>query len=97
MRIAGLVVVGLLALTGAAQAQGYPIAGLTPDRRPEGAPKITQPARSDADKARYVFGVTAPVPNTLGAKDQGAWYTPFDRPGMLHPYDPRGWHPRTGQ
>lgn len=97
MRILGLSAIGLLAFAGAALAQEYPIAGLTPDRRPEGAPKITQPAREAADQARYLFGVAAPAPTTLGAKDQGAWYTPFDRPGMLPPYDPRGWHPRTGR
>ena len=95
--VIGLVLAGLLALAGAASAQGYPIAGTAPDRRPDGAPKITEPARKATDQARYLFGVSQPVPTTLGARDQGAWYTPFDRPGMLHPYDPRGWHPRTGQ
>jgi hypothetical protein len=93
----GLAVAGLLAFAGAASAQGYPIAGTAPDRRPDGAPRIAQPARGAADQQRYLFGVTDPVPTTLGARDQGAWYTPFDRPGMPHPYDPRGWHPRTGQ
>jgi hypothetical protein len=40
-----------------------------------------------------LHGVDKPVPASLAwLKDQGAWYTPFNHPGMPGPYDLRGWH-----
>jgi hypothetical protein len=37
--------------------------------------------------------VSQPYPASLRfLEDQGNWYTPFNRPGMLPPYDIRGWH-----
>jgi hypothetical protein len=76
-----------------AVAQEYPIAGLTPHQRPEGAPVISQPQRSANWEAKLFRGVVKPYPNSLLAqqKNQGAWYTPFDRPGAAPPYDLRGW------
>ncbi|MBL8589737.1 MAG: hypothetical protein JNK46_14495 [Methylobacteriaceae bacterium] len=92
MRISGLVLSALVISGGFALAQDYPIAGLQPDRRPEAAPKITAHSRDKAFLDRYHRGVTPPFPTTLGAQDQGAWYTPFNRAGMPPPYDPRGWY-----
>jgi len=40
-----------------------------------------------------LHGVDKPVPASLAwLKDQGAWYTPFNHPGMPGSYDLRGWH-----
>lgn len=58
------------------------------------APTLTvAPAeRVRADVATH--GIEQPVPDHIKhfLKDQGAWYTPFSRPGMTGPYDIRGWH-----
>lgn len=57
-------------------------------------PTLTEPPaeRVRADVAEH--GITAPTPEAIKSflKDQGAWYTPFSRPGMTGPYDIRGWH-----
>ncbi len=38
-------------------------------------------------------GVERPYPYSLKfLEDQGAWYTPFNRPGMTGRYDIRHWH-----
>lgn len=89
----------LLCLLGAsAQAQSpYPIAGVTPDARPQGAPTITEVVRDKAWRQRYLSGVVEPYTNIPGLTDQGAWYTPFNRPGMPPPYDLRGWHASKGK
>ncbi len=91
----GLVCAVLIAtsLGHGAAAQEFPIAGLTSDRRPEGAPVISRPQRPANWEAKLFRGVLKPYPNSLLAqqKDLGAWYTPFDRPGMGPPYDLRGW------
>lgn len=76
---------------GAACAAELFVSGVHPDRRPEGAPKITEMKKDAKWEAKYLFGVTPPAPTTLGLKDQGAWYTPFDHRGMTPLYDPRGW------
>lgn len=98
MRAMGAGIMMLILGSGAGFAQGYPIAGTAPDRRPEGAPKITQYAPGRAEAERYLHGVAQPAPPNILAnlKSQGGWYTPFDRPGMTPPYDPRGWHARVG-
>jgi hypothetical protein len=83
--------IGLLGFAGAASAAELFVSGVHPDRRPEGAPTITEMKKDAAWEAKYLFGVTPPAPTTLGLKDQGAWYTPFSRRGMHPPYDPRGW------
>lgn len=76
----------------------YPIAGVTPNQRPEGAPVVRDVARSSSWEQRFFYGVTQPYPASLRwAQDQGAWFTPFDRPGMTGPYDLRGWHRKKGQ
>lgn len=71
----------------------YPIAGVNPDQRPEGAPVIEEFVKDGAWYGNALQGVTAPYPASLHfLENQGAWYTPFDHPGMTGPYDIRGWH-----
>lgn len=69
------------------------IAGTTPWQRPEGAPVIEW-VRHDQEWFRHALtGISPPYPKSLYFLDnQGHWYTPFNRPGMLPPYDIRGWH-----
>lgn len=81
-----------VAAIGALRAEPYPIGGSTPDRRPAGAPRITEFQRGPTWLRDYDHGIDAPVPGHLGTADQGAWYTPFNRAGMTSPYDIRGWH-----
>ncbi len=82
-----------------ATADGKPgwVAGSQPDRRPAQAPHIQQHTQSPAWYAQALRGVYQPFPPSLGFLEaQGAWYTPFNRPGMPAPYDLRGWHsPQT--
>lgn len=82
---------GIFGFASVASAAELFVSGVNPDRRPEGAPKITAMTKDAAWEAQYLFGVTPPAPTTLGLKDQGAWYTPFNHRGMSPPYDPRGW------
>jgi hypothetical protein len=88
----------LLALTfatsmaSAARADEF-IAGVDPSVRPAGAPVITQFAKDAAWYRVALTGVEKPYPSSLRfLEDQGAWYTPFSRPGMTGPYDIRNWH-----
>ncbi len=82
---------GILALS--AQVFAYPVAGVNPSERPEGAPVITDFPKGDAWYAEATKGVVPPVPTSIRLMllDQGAWYTPFTRPGMP-PYDIRDMH-----
>jgi len=97
MRLA--IVVGILGLAAigstsmpAAEEDGF-VAGTTPDRRPEGAPEITHYDKDAAWYAQALRGVAEPYPTSLlWLDDQGAWYTPFSRPGMPGVYDIRGLH-----
>jgi hypothetical protein len=69
------------------------IAGVEPSRRPEGAPVQTTAAKDAAWYRQALTGVSHPYPASLRfLEDQGAWYTPFNRPGMTSPYDIRNWH-----
>jgi hypothetical protein len=71
------------------------IAGVHPDRRPEGAPVLKEYRKDAAWYERALHGIAEPYPYSLRfLEDQGAWYTPFIHPGMLPPYDIRGWHGR---
>lgn len=85
------VAIAIFGFAGAASAAELFVSGVFPDRRPEAAPRITAMNKDAKWEARYLFGVVPPAPTTLGLKDQGAWYTPFDHRGMTPPYDPRGW------
>lgn len=72
-----------------------PVAGITPDRRPAGAPVVLA---ASAPAPRGLRGIAEPLPAGLGfMASQGAWYTPFTRPGMTGPYDLRGWHTAAGK
>ena len=76
---------------GSAFAQTAPsIAGLDPAVRPAGAPVITEFAQSPAWKIQALKGIAEPQVGVGFLKDQGAWYTPFDRPNTTGPYDIRG-------
>ena len=69
------------------------VAGMKPDRRPEGAPVVKEYRKDAAWYERALTGIAPPYPYSLKfLEDQGAWYTPFIHPGMLPPYDLRGWH-----
>lgn len=89
--ISPLIIATLMA--GAAWAEGYPVAGLTPSTRPDGAPVITVMTKAADWYAKALTGVEPPYPNSLRfLEDQGNWYSPFLRPGMIGPYDIRHWH-----
>jgi hypothetical protein len=89
--VLGVVAIGM-AQAPAAEEAGF-VAGTTPDRRPEGAPEITRYEKDTAWFAHALRGVAEPHPESLTwLDDQGAWYTPFTRSGMLGVYDIRGLH-----
>ena len=91
----GIMVASLLTLLAApAVSYGeYPVAGTQPSMRPAGAPVIESFDRNDAWRTTAVSGISNPVPASLKfLDDQGAWYTPFNRPGMTGRYDIRRWH-----
>jgi hypothetical protein len=82
-----------LCLLGSAASADYPIAGVEPWQRPQGAPVITSVERDAAWYARALHGISRPYPASLRfLEDQGNWNTPFIHPGMPGPYDIRGWH-----
>lgn len=88
------VVIHLPAPLSAQEASAF-VAGTAPDRRPQGAPVITQYEKPDAWFAAARRGISEPYPKSLDfLKDQGGWFNPFTRPGMTGPYDIRGWHHR---
>lgn len=91
--IAGVAVVPVVFWATMTMAQSYPVAGLAPAERSAGAPVVTELTK-DADwYARALTGVESPYPASLRfLEDQGAWHTPFLRPGMTGPYDIRRWH-----
>ncbi len=75
------------------QQTSYPVAGLAPYARPAGAPVEHSVLKTEKWRAQALHGVSDPVPASLKfLDDQGAWYTPFDLPGMPGPYDIRGFH-----
>lgn len=97
MRFALLRVVAVLAgftlAPALASGDGDSIAGLNPSQRPEGAPVIREVDKPEGWYTRALTGISRPYPPSLRfLEDQGNWYTPFNRPGMLPPYDLRGWH-----
>ncbi len=91
--------ISLAVLGGAALAAqdggAYPVAGLKPDQRPAGAPVISFMQKDAAWYSRALSGVSKPYPPSLWFLDnQGAWFNPFQHPGMLPPYDIRSRHKR---
>ena len=93
--LAAVTALGLtICLAGSAHAEAVFIAGLAPYERPQDAPTITRFIQTDAWREAFFRGITPPVPASLDwVRDQGAWYTPFSRPGMAPPYDIRGLRP----
>ncbi len=90
--LAAVVSLTALTVTAPMAAETF-VAGVHPDRRPEGAPRITAPNRPQSWYVAAVRGVEPPYPQSLFFLDnQGDWYTPFNRPGMPGRYDIRGWH-----
>ena len=92
-----LVLTATLAVSsGSAFSGQLPIAGVEPSQRPEGAPFIDQYDKTSDWRDQALQGVQEPYPPSLQfLEDQGAWYTPFNRPGMTSPYDLRNWHSST--
>lgn len=78
---------------------GYPIAGTQPSSRPAGAPVVREVRKPEGWYTEALTGISKPYPASLGfLEDQGNWYTPFNRPGMVGRYDIRGWHqPSAGE
>jgi len=69
------------------------VAGLAPYQRPAGAPAIVEFSPGAEWRKRALAGVSEPIPKSLGFLDQqGAWYTPFNQPGMPGYYDLRQLH-----
>ena len=88
-------IVAIFAINTGTFAGDYPVAGISPQQRPQAAPVISQlpVSRQEQIKASGLTGISQPTPTGLNFLDnQGNWYTPFTRPGMLPPYDLRGWH-----
>ena len=85
---------GLLLPTHAISAEQPFVAGLTPYQRPAGFPVLTTPPAFLVRSAQATHGISAPVPESISnfLKYQGAWYTPFSRPGAKQPYDIRSWY-----
>lgn len=91
-RFGGMVFAVIFA-AGAALGEETTIAGLTPSQRPEGAPVLTEMSKDAAWYERALAGVDQPYPASLRfLEDQGAWFSPFEHPGMTGPYDIRYWH-----
>ena len=77
----------------AAWAQTGFVAGLQPDRRPPGAPVITEANFTSEQMARFLRGIEGQPPgNVTTIVATGQWYVPMRHPGMPAPYDLRGWH-----
>jgi hypothetical protein len=70
------------------------VAGTEPSQRPAGAPVLLSFTKDAAWYRTALSGIEAPpYPFSLRfLEDQGAWYTPFNRPGLTGPYDIRNWH-----
>lgn len=85
---------GLLAMAPAKLLAEEFIAGAEPSQRPVGAPVLASFTRNAAWYRIALSGIEAPpYPFSLRfLEDQGAWYTPFNRPGLTGPYDIRNWH-----
>jgi hypothetical protein len=80
-------------VAGVASAEtAVPIAGLTTDIRPFGAPVIVSFEQSANWKAQALQGINPPQTGVGFLKDQGAWYTPFIQPNSTGRYDIRGLH-----
>ena len=88
-----LAVTVLIAALAPAHADEVFVSGLRPHERPEGAPRVVEEPHPRDWYVTALTGLVPPYPRSLYFLDvQGGWYTPFTVPGMLGPYDIRGWH-----
>jgi hypothetical protein len=89
---------GLLLATQVVAGEGTAfIAGLAPAARPAGAPVVVAFEQTPAWKAQALRGIGEPRTGLGFLADQGAWYTPFNRPNSPAPYDIRGLHADGGR
>ncbi len=77
---------------GAVSAESAYIAGLQPSVRPENAPVIARFEPGAAWRSQALRGIREPRVGLGFLADQGAWYTPFNRPNLPGHYDIRGLH-----
>lgn len=85
--------VSLISVLSISSASAYPIAGLTPDQRPETAPNIREFQKSAEWYENALHGIEQPYPASFHfLENQGGWYTPFNHKGMTGSYDIRNWH-----
>ncbi|MRR50125.1 MAG: hypothetical protein EG825_04305 [Rhodocyclaceae bacterium] len=83
----------VLVLAAAMPVMAAPVAGLAPQERPAAAPRLFATEHDVAWWRQAARGLPRPLPPSLTwLRDQGAWYTPFNLPGMTGPYDVRRWH-----
>lgn len=73
------------------------VAGLNPAQRAVGAPMLDSFEQNEAWRANALQGIHEPQTGLDFLKDQGAWYTPFNRPGLTGRYDIRGLHDSDGK
>ena len=94
MRFSLLIAVVMFTLIATSSVFGqYPIAGVEPSQRPQGAPVLEWVQHVKSWYQNALSGVQTPYPSSLYFLDnQGDWHTPFNLPGMTGPYDIRGWH-----
>lgn len=94
-RLPLLLVAAVCAAAPAVAAEPF-IAGLHPDRRPDGAPQLTENELNAEQLARAMRGVSQPWPgNTESVGRTGHWWVPFRHAGMPAPYDIRRLHAET--
>jgi len=87
-----LMIYGLYTKIAMADTGGRMIAGTQPDKRPQ-APVIQNDKKRKGWYTQALTGLQPPYPSNFRfLEDQGVWYTPFIQPGMMAPYDIRGWH-----
>ncbi len=69
------------------------VAGVKPNQRPTGAPVMREFVPDTGWRKRFLAGISNPTPPNLNfINSQGAWYTPFNQPGMPGYYDLRNLH-----
>ncbi len=91
-------VTAVLVLAATSAISDYPVAGVHPDARPAGVPVIQQVQKNGNWYGTALTGISQPYPGSLRfLEDQGAWYTPFNHPGMPGRYDIRGWHAQDAE
>lgn len=67
--------------------------GVNTSERPKDAPIVSEVVHDKDWYVQALHGVSKPYPYSFNfIKDQGNWYTPFNKAGMLPPYDIRDWH-----